>query len=288
MYDLLIIGGGPAGVSAALTAANRQRSALVLSNDYHANLLCRAPEVTNYPGMPGVTGQRLMDALYDHLKRAGVAFTAQKVVQVMNMGGRFTCGTASEVFEGRSLLLCLGQVPATALEGEREYLGRGVSYCATCDGMLYRGRTVAVLGSSPDAPEEANFLASIGCKITYFSRAARPESLREEIAFQRASKYSILGDGTRVTHLSADGQLFPADGVFVLRAGVSADSLIPGIAMKNGHIEVDSAMCTSIPGVFAAGDCTGKPYQIAKATGQGNIAALEADRWLDSRKERNE
>jgi len=282
MFDLLIIGGGPAGISAALTAVNRRRSVLVLSNDYRANPLAKAPHVANYPGLPDVTGMQLMEAMHAQLARSGAVLADAKAVQVIDMGDRFSVATPSDVYEGRSLLLAMGQAPAAALDGEREYLGRGVSYCATCDGMLYRKKTVVVLGSGPDAPEEANFLASIGCAVTYFGRGERPAALKEEIPYRKALKYAVRGDGARMTHLEADGTAYPAEGAFILRAGVAADSLVPGLAMENGHIRVDEAMRTSLPGVYAAGDCAGKPYQIAKAAGQGNIAALEADRWLET------
>jgi len=288
MYDMIIIGGGPAGISAALTAANRHRSVLLLTNDYHANPLAKAHLVTNYPGLPDVTGAELMETMDNHVRKAEVTVETKKVVQVMDMGDRFSCATSSEFYEGRSLILAMGQAPAAALPGEKEYLGRGISYCATCDGMLYRKKRIAVLGTGPDAPEETNFLASIGCEVTYFGRGARPAELRDEIPFHKAQRCAVKGDGTRITAFEADGTEYPADGVFLLRAGVAADSLVPGLITNDGHISVDEAMRTSVPGVFAAGDCTGKPYQIAKAAGQGNIAALEADRWLESKTERKE
>lgn len=281
MYDIMIIGGGPAGVSAALTAHSRGRSVLVLSNPFEANPLARATLVTNYPGMDAVSGRAMLETMTSQLHSQDIPLVECKVVQVLNMGDRFVCAAGSQVYEGRSLILAVGHMPKASLEGESEYLGRGVSYCATCDGMLYRGRTVAVLGFGSEAPEEAAFLAGIGCNVLYFCKKARPDHLPDGMECRCAVQYRIQGDGRRVTGLEADGYLYPVDGVFLLRDSMVADSLLPGLSMNEGHIFTDPTMVTSIPGVFAAGDCVGKPYQVAKAVGDGNIAALSADRWLD-------
>ena len=106
-------------------------------------------------------------------------------------------------------------------------------------------------------------------------------ALRPEIPFRQAVQYRVHGDGTRITGVEADGYLYPADGVFILRPSMAADSLLAGLAIQDGHIVVGPDMATSIPGAFAAGDCIGKPYQVAKAVGEGNIAAMSADRWLE-------
>ena len=281
MVDILIVGGGPAGISAALTARSRGRSVLVLSNPYETNPLARAVRVTNYPGMEAVSGQAMLEAMTKQLLAQDIPLVVCKVVQVLNMGDRFVCAAGSEVYEGRSLILAVGHMPKASIEGESEYLGRGVSYCATCDGMLYRGRTVAVLGFGGEAPEEAAFLSSIGCNVLYFGKKSRPANLPDSMEYRRAVQYRIQGDGSRVTGLEADGYLYPVEGVFLLRDSMVADSLLPGLSMNEGHILTDSTMAASVPGVFAAGDCVGKPYQVAKAVGDGNIAALSADRWLD-------
>lgn len=281
MVDILIIGGGPAGISAALTARSRGRSVQVLSNPFETNPLARAVRVTNYPGMDTVSGHTMLEAMTNQLRNQEIPLSVCKVVQVMNMGDRFVCAAGSEVYEGRSLILAVGHMPKASIDGESDYLGRGVSYCATCDGMLYRGRTVAVLGFGGEAPEEAVFLANIGCQVLYFGKKNRPDALPDGMEFHRAVQYRIQGDGSRVTGVEADGYLYPVDGIFLLRDSMVADSLLPGLAMEDGHIVTDAAMAASVPGVFAAGDCVGKPYQVAKAVGDGNIAALSADRWLD-------
>ena len=134
--------------------------------------------------------------------------------------------------------------------------------------MLYRGKKVAVIGLSADAPEEAEFLRSIGCEVEYFDAA-------------RAKKYEIRG-GERVEKLVADGKEFDVSCVFILRAGVAPGSLVPGLELDGPHIKVNADMSTSVPGVFAAGDCVGAPYQVAKAAGEGNIAGISAAKYVEN------
>ncbi|MFR3291275.1 MAG: NAD(P)/FAD-dependent oxidoreductase [Lachnospiraceae bacterium] len=143
-----------------------------------------------------------------------------------------------------------------------------MSYCATCDGMLYRGKKVAVIGLSADAPEEAEFLRSIGCEVEYFDAA-------------RAKKYEIRGS-QRVEALIADGTEYAVECVFILRAGVAPGSLVPGLELEGPHIKVNADMATSVPGVFAAGDCVGAPYQVGKAVGEGNIAGISAAKYVEN------
>ena len=164
-----------------------------------------------------------------------------------------------------ALLLSTGIAQRGTFPGETDYLGRGVSYCATCDGMLYRGKRAAVIGLAADAPAEADFLREIGCDVHYYDG--------------KKHRFEICG-AERADTLVVDGAAEPADVIFVLRAGFAADTLLPGLATEKGHIVVDEAFAASIPGVFAAGDCTGAPYQIPAAVGEGNCAALSVVRWL--------
>ena len=189
----------------------------------------------------------------------------------------------SDVCAGGALILAPGVVRQSKYPGEAEYLGRGVSYCATCDGMLFRNRPVAVVGRSGGAPGEANYLQSIGCQVVYVSPQP-PEGLDPAIPHVKASRLAVQGEQT-VTGLEADGSLIPCAGVFILRSAVAPADLLPGLATEHGVIKVDRQMRTSLPGVFAAGDCTGGPLQVAKAVGEGHVAALSACEYLDKRKE---
>ena len=171
--------------------------------------------------------------------------------------------------QGRAVILAPGLARSKPYPGEEEFLGRGVSYCATCDGMLYRGRRVAVVGLSAEAPEEAAYLRSIGCEVEYFDAG-------------RAKRYEITG-AERVTALRADGGEFPVEGVFIFRSGLAPDSLLPGLEVEGGHIVTRAGMATNIPGVFAAGDVAGAPYQAAKAAGEGCVAGLAACKYIESK-----
>ena len=177
------------------------------------------------------------------------------------------------------LILAPGVVRQAKFPGEETYLGRGVSYCATCDGMLYRNKPVAVVGRSKDAPHEAAYLKSIGCQVVYVA-PKRPEELEEDIPFIQAAKLAVKGEQT-VTALEADGADIPVNGVFILREAVAPGDLLPGLTLEKGAIQVDRNMATSVPGVFAAGDATGAPLQVSKAVGEGLIAALSACEYLD-------
>ncbi len=265
-FDILILGGGPAGISAALTAHARGRRVLLLSGGEESSALWKARRIDNYPGLTGMSGAEMLTAMRRGLEEQGIPVVRGRVTGVMPMDGSFMVSVGTEVYTGAALILAVGAAQPPAYPGEREYLGRGVSYCATCDGMLYRGRNVAVIGQNADAEEEADFLRKIGCQVEYFDRV-------------RAGRYEIRG-GDAVTALLADGVEYPADCVFILRDTVASTVLLPALPMEGGHIAVDRAMAAGIPGVFACGDCTGRPYQIAKAVGEGNIAALSADTFI--------
>lgn len=278
-YDVMILGSGPAGLSAAVTARGRGKSVLVLGSPWKNSPLAKAERVDNYLGLPGVTGQEMLSRFEDHAREMGAQFAVGRVVSLMAWEGAVMATVGDQVYEGRSLILAPGVVRQSKYPGEEALLGRGVSYCATCDGMLYRGKAVVVVGRSADAPEEANYLRSIGCQVTYVADR-RPETLAEEISFCPGRKLAVLGE-TTVTGLEVDGQTIPCAGVFILRPAVAPADLLPGLNMEGGAIRTDREMKTNLPGVFAAGDCTGTPYQISKAVGEGLMAALSACQYLD-------
>ena len=277
-YDIIVIGSGPAGLSAALTARARNKTVLVEGNRWQDSPLARAERVDNYLGLPSQSGADLLETFHAHAKEAGVALLEGRALSALPWNG-FQVSVGSQVLSAGALILAPGVVRQKKFPGEAEYLGRGVSYCATCDGMLYRGKPVAVVGRSPDAPEEANFLKNLGCQVTYLA-PKRPETLEADIPFVPTGTVSIQGQLT-VTGLTANGESIPCAGVFILRPAVAPTDLLPTLATANGAIQVDRSMATNLPGVFAAGDCTGAPYQITKAAGEGQVAALSACAYLD-------
>ena len=279
-YDIIVLGGGPAGLSAAVAARGRNKSVLVVGNRWQDSPLARAERVDNYLGLPGVTGMELLEQFRRHAEELGADFVLGRVISLMAWNG-FHLTVGSELYEGETLVLAPGVVRQAKYPGEAEYLGRGVSYCATCDGMLYRGKPVAVVGRSGDAPREAAYLKSLGCQVVYVA-PKRPTALEPDIPFLQANRLEIAGAQT-VTTLVADGAPIPCSGVFILRDAVAPTDLLPQLETLGGSIRVDRSMATSIPGVFAAGDCTGGPLQVSKAVGEGLIAALSAADFLDRR-----
>lgn len=277
-YDVIVLGSGPAGLAAAVGARGRNKSVLVVGNRWQDSPLAKAERIDNYLGMPGLTGTEMLEQFHSHAKEMGVEFVEGKVISMMAFDG-YMLTVGSEFYQGKSLILATGVQRQAKYPGEEEYLGRGVSYCATCDGMLYRNKSVTVVGRSEEAPQEAAYLKSIGCQVTYVA-PKKPENLAEDIPFVQAGKLVVKGEQT-VTGLEAGDQLIPCDGVFILRQAVASADLLPGLEMENGSVKVDRAMATNLPGVFAAGDCTGAPLQVAKAVGEGHVAALSACEYLD-------
>lgn len=280
MYDIIIVGGGPAGLSAAVAAQGRGRHCLVIANPGERNPLTRAPEIHNYLGLPGITGREMMERFLQHALDMGAELRTGRVISAMDGGDSFFLTVGSDVYEGKKLILALGVQRGQKYPGEERLMGRGVSYCATCDGMLYRKKPVVVVGRSKDAPLEANYLRQIGCQVTYVSPTP-PVGLSPEIPFLRAGRLEIQGEGS-VTGVLAEGTLLPCEGVFVLRETVAPGDLFPDLAAEEGYLKVNRRMETNLPGIYAAGDCTGKPLQIAKAVGEGLVAGQAAAEALEA------
>lgn len=296
MYDIIIIGGGPAGLSAAITARARNKEVLVISNLPQENPLAASKLIDNYPGMPGATGLHLLKTMTSHAQDLGAKFLHARAISILPVqtdspqASSFSVTTSSDFVESKSVIIASGAARGSkALEGELEYLGRGVSYCATCDGMLYRNATVAVAGLSPEALDEANFLAEIGATVHYVAKEI-PSGLDARIYPHTGNILSIEGDALGVTHVRIkagpsevkEENTIAVGGVFVLRPSIAPTSLLPSLELSEGYIKVDRSMRTSVEGVFAAGDCVGKPLQVAKAVGEGQIAVLSAVEYLQN------
>ena len=277
-HDLIILGSGPAGLAAAVAARGRNKSVLVIGNRWQDGPLAKAERVDNYPGLPGRTGLALMEEFYQHAASAGAEFVTGRAISLLAWNG-FSVTVGSQVYGGKALILAPGVVRLAKYPGEAEFLGRGVSYCATCDGMFYRGKPVTVVGLAPDAPHEANYLRGLGCQVVYVS-PHQPQGLEEGIPYVKASRLAVRGEDA-VTALEADGAALPCAGVFILRRAVAPTDLLPDLETEEGVVKVDRRMATNLPGVFAAGDCTGAPLQAAKAVGEGHVAALSACEFLD-------
>lgn len=284
-YDCAIIGGGPAGLSAALQCKALGLSALLVASVSAHTPLAKAPRIDNYLGLPGLSGASLLESFWQHVEAQKAADIVKGLaLTAMQFGGNYALSVGQEMYTARTLLLALGVAHATPYPGEEALLGKGVSYCAVCDGALYRGRQIVVVGLSQDAAQEAAMLDRLGCKVTFLANK-RPATLPPHIPFIKAVKLEILGEN-KVTGVAVNGEVISCEGVFLLRDTVAPAALLPQLALRDGHISVDAAMATSLPGVFAAGDCVGPPLQIAKAVGEGQLAAYGVRAYLERNPQR--
>ena len=285
-YDIAIIGTGPAGVSAALTAKNRNKRILLLGSRQMSEKVAKAHEIRNYPGLPFVKGEDLAAAFRDQLDRMEIPVTEKRIGAVYAMGDYFALQAGEEMLEAKTVIIASGVVSAKSLPGEETLLGRGVSYCATCDAPLYRGRIAAVIGYSPREESEAAFLSEVCSRVMYFPMYAEETDLPDKVEVIREKPAEILKTEAGLA-VKTEGGEYAADGVFVLREAVAPAQLVPGLETEGAHVKVNRRMETNLPGVFACGDITGTPYQYVKAAGEGNVAAISAAAYIDkTQKER--
>ena len=282
-YDIAIIGTGPAGLSAAITATIRNKKVLLLGSKDLSEKLAKAHEIQNYLGFPAVKGADLAAAFQKHIDQMGIEITDKRVNAVYAMGDYFALQVGEEMLEASSVILATGVVQGKPLPGETELLGRGVSYCATCDAPLYRGKSVAVIGYSAREEAEAAFLSEVCAQVLYFPVYKEETNLPASVQVIRETVRGIEKDGEKKLVKTAENG-YAVDGVFVLREAVAPGQLVPGLAVDGSHVAVNRKMEASIPGCFACGDIAGTPYQYIKAAGEGNVAALSAVSYLDQLK----
>lgn len=276
MTDIAIIGKGPAGWSSAITARMRGLSALVIGPKQNGSWLERTEQIDNYPGLPHASGKQLLDSFAAQALSMGAEEREGMVRQILPMDNGFMLLVESEVIEAKTIVLAMGAARPKLLPGEEELVGMGVSYCATCDGMLYRGKRLAVLSASAEGVEETKFLAGLAASVDYYSLKAHDVSGLPESVAVRAEAPQSLARGDAGIEVRAASKAESYDGVFIFRNAVSLSMLLSDLATEGSFIPVDRAMRTNLAGVFAAGDCTGKPLQVAKAVGEGNVAAISA------------
>ena len=286
--DIAIIGTGPAGLEAAITARIRNKKVLLIGEPDLSSKLAKAHRIDNYLGFPEIAGEDLGRHFQKHLEQIGQEITQDRITAVYSMGDYFALQGKEEIFEASSVILACGVVMEKPFPGETEYLGRGVSYCATCDAALYRGKSAVVLGYSPKEEEEAAFLAEVADKVYYVPmyKADRFPGLGDsdkiEICGEKPLEFVKEADGMVLK--TASGQDLKTDGIFVLREAIAPSQLVPGLETDGSAVVCDRQMRTSMPGLFVAGDIAGAPYQYIKAAGEGNVAALSAVNFLAEQK----
>ena len=285
-YDVAIIGTGPAGLEAAITAKVRNKNIVL----YGSKLLSNKMQVVDHPilnylGLPSVTGKQMAEAFQKQLDEMGIEVTEQKVTTVYAMGDYYTLQLSNgDMVEASSVILATGVVAGKPYPGEEKFLGRGVSYCATCDAPLYRGKVVACIGGSKEEEAEADFLGEVCEKVYYLPLYKdEPSFAHANVEVIKEKPKEITG-AMKAKALVTEQGSYDVDCVFILRAAQFPGQLVPGLETEGNAVKVDLQMKTNLPGLFAAGDIAGQPYQYIKSAGQGNVAALSAVSYLDEMK----
>ena len=287
MLDCIIVGSGVAGISAALTLQANRKSFLIFGSKSLSEKIEKAEKIHNYPGLSDVSGHSFVEALQAQLSQAEIEIKEEKVAGVYALKENFTLLTQSgEQYQSRSVILACGVESIKQVDGEESFVGRGVSYCATCDGFLYKGKTIAVVCTTKRLEHEIGYLADFAEKVYLIPMYKNVEIQRDNITVIRKMPIKIEGK-MRVENLVFSkppaeniSATLAVDGVFMLRESVSPAVLMGGLQTENGHVVVGRDMSTNIFGCFAAGDCTGRPYQYAKAVGEGNVAAHSVSEFL--------
>lgn len=280
-YDIAIVGSGPAGLSAAINAKIRNKNIIIFGNKELSNKLIMAPKINNYLGYYNITGEQLKEHFSSHLEAMNIDINLDRINNIYAMGDYFALMANEKTYEATAVILAAGIEFSKPLQGELEYLGKGVGYCATCDAPLYRGKTATVIGYNEEAVEEANFISEIVGKI-YFVPMLRGEyKLNSNIEIVKGIPVKIQGKD-KVDKLVLKNSEIDTDAVFILKDSVRPEQLVPGLEMDEMHIKVNKKMETNLAGLYAAGDITGKPYQYIKAAGEGQVAALNAVSYIDN------
>jgi thioredoxin reductase (NADPH) len=299
--DLIIIGSGPAGYTAALYAARAQLHPLVFEGTQFGGALMTTTDVENFPGFPdGITGPELMEQLRNQAARFGAELRTEDVTSVELTGAVKAVSTGGVTYYARAVILAMGAAARyLGVPGEQELLGRGVSACATCDGFFFRDHDIAVVGGGDSAMEEATFLTRFARSVTIVHR--RKEFRASRIMLERArtdpkirwrtgaAVGAVNGDGA-VTHLTlrdtTTGQesVLDVTGMFVAIGHDPRSELVRGVVAtdEDGYVIVESPSTrTTVDGVFACGDLVDRSYrQAITAAGSGCSAAIDAERWL--------
>lgn len=287
MTDCIIVGSGIAGISAALTLQANGKSFQIFGSDALSDKIAKAELIRNYPGLSNIRGKDFVSALQQQLKDGNIEITKERVSGIYALKDKFTVLTQEgSTYESKTVILACGVESVKQIDGEEEFVGRGVSYCATCDGFLYKDKTIAVVCTSKALEHEIAYLADFAKKVYLIPLYKDVEIEKNNVVFVRKMPQKIDG-GLRVNKITfatppaedipAD---LPVDGVFMLRESVSPAVLVGGLQVENGHVVVTRGMETNLKGCYAAGDCTGRPYQYAKAAGEGNVAAHSVSEYL--------
>jgi thioredoxin reductase (NADPH) len=303
IWDVIIIGAGPAGLTAGMYTARQNHSTLILHNHKIGGHALEAPKIENYPGFPqGLTGAELMKLFHEQVSRFGAEIKYETVIGFSDAGSYKVIATRSGSHLGKTVVFATGiQRKQLRVPGEMEFKGRGVSYCAICDGPFFKNKVVAVVGSGHEAVVDALHLTDTASKVYAIpGLKGYSENFPELVALRSNPKLEIM-EGQEITEIIGDkyvtslklsgGQVdrLNVDGVFILLEHVSTFDIFveAGITVdEGGCVILDKNQQTNIPGVYAAGDCTCTGWQVITAAGDGAKAALSAMNYLKQRIDR--
>lgn len=273
MYDVAIIGTGPAGISAAINLKLHNKSFIWFGSKELSEKVQKSEKIANYPGVAMVSGEELNNKFKTQIDELGIEITEKMVTNIGSTRKCYMLLADNEIYEAKAVILATGAGAAKGLEGEKRLLGHGVSYCATCDGFLYKNKTIAVFCGAERFEHEVKYLAEIADKVYLYTSYKDCKVELENVEKLEKPIKEVCGEKKAEAICLTDGKTINVDGVFFMRNAVRPAALMNSLEMDGAHIKVDRNCATNKKGCFACGDCTGRPYQLTKAVGEGNIAA---------------
>ena len=287
MFDVIIIGGGPAGISASLYTKRGNKKTLVINSE--SSTLQEVHKIENYYGFEnGISGKELYDIGIKQAKNLGIEVKQEEVLSVKINEKGFEVITNKDTYESEAVIISVGNKKnKVKIKGIKDFEGKGVSYCAICDGFFYRDKEVAVIGSGNYAISETNDLINIAKKVTILTNGEKaPEFRADNVEINSKPIEEIEGKDKVEKVVFNDRSSINADGIFVAQGTAGGFELAKklGLLIKDNHIIVNENMETNIKGVYACGDCTGGLMQVSKSVYQGTVAGLEVIKFLNKNK----